>query len=83
MIVDAVFGLLMAAVGWIIGLLPVAPTLDLSGFGRLVGFIGAFDSFLPVHEAVAMVTLWLGVNAAIFLYRVLKEVWSWIPLKAT
>ena len=79
MVLEAVMGVVLGFLGAVVGLLPAAGTLDLGGMGAMVGLLRSLNAGLPVSEFLAMAAMCLTIYAGSFAYRVLKEVWSWIP----
>lgn len=79
MITDALLGVLLTAMGFVVGLLPEADPLDLDGFsGIWVGY-AQWNTWLPLTELLACVVGYLGVQLTLYGYLALRAARGWLP----
>jgi hypothetical protein len=82
-ITEGLLTLLLGAAQAVVGALPDAGSLGLDGFGDAISAFRAFDSALPVHEALAMASGCLLIIGGIFATRLVITVYRLIPFKFT
>lgn len=79
MIVDAIAGALLAAMSWLVGLLPTASPIGLaSASGIWLGY-AQLNGFLPLTEILAGIGVLLTIHVAIYGYLALRAVRNWLP----
>lgn len=79
MITDAIAGALLAAMSWLVSLLPTGAPLGLtSASGMWLGY-AQFNTFLPLTELLAGIGVFLLVNTAILGYLAFRAVRGWLP----
>lgn len=77
--IKSVVGGLMDLVGSIISGLPNAGDLGLTVPSGWIQAYSWFDTFLPLHEALGLVAMFVGIYLAIFSVRVAVFVYHLIP----
>lgn len=79
MIVDAIGGALLAAVSFVVDLLPDAEPLGLDSFSGIWTGYAWLNSFLPLTELMACVAMMLSIQLAILGYLAVKQLREWLP----
>jgi hypothetical protein len=78
MIVDAIAGGLLAAMTWLVSLLPTG-TLELEGFSGIWLGYAQFNGWLPLTELLACAALMISLQLILYGYLAFKAVRSWLP----
>lgn len=66
-----------------LGTLPAAGTLDMVSISGAIGLMRTVDSILPVHEVLPLLVASIGVQLAVFLFRLALTIYQAIPGKFT
>lgn len=83
MITEALLLLLLGAAEGLVGLLPVAGSLDLAEFAGAIAQFRAFNEALPAVEVIAMAGTMLAIIGGIIVVRVVLLLYDRIPGKFT
>jgi hypothetical protein len=79
MIFDAILGIVLGVLTWLVGLLPEASDLGLSSAGSWFRGYAELNSYLPLTELMACGVLLLTIEAALFAVRAVSWARAQLP----
>lgn len=78
MIIDAIGGALIGAVTWLVSLLPTG-SIMLDEFSGIWYGYAQLNTWLPLTEVLACIVAYIGLQATIYGYLVIRAVRNWLP----
>jgi hypothetical protein len=81
--IEALVTVMLGIVKTFLGILPDAGVLGIGGLSSVFSLIMSFDGVLPVHETFGLASVGMFITAGIFAYGMVKNVYAFIPGKAT
>jgi hypothetical protein len=81
MIIDAIGSALLAAMTWLVSLLPTGELLDgLDDFGGIWIGYAQWNTWLPLSELLVCIVGIVGVQLMLYGYLALRAVRGWLPI---
>ena len=79
MITDALLGVLLSGMEFIVSLLPTGDPIGLAGADGIWRGYAQFNTFLPLTEILVAIGIIVTVHAGILAYSAVRTVRDWLP----